>query len=153
AGSSSWPTTSTSAAIPGTRSGNERSSADRGTGSRSRTRPPVRPLSSRRRSPVGSSGWRSAMIELNSRQREAMAEGRPVPIIDPLTQETYVLVRAEDYERLAGGPPPPLRPPNPKIPPMVLRSMEAFWRDLPGLLEKRRNRKRWAAYHGDERVV
>ena len=36
---------------------------------------------------------------------------------------------------------------------MVLRSMEAFWRDLPGLLEKRRNRKKWAAYHGDERVV
>jgi hypothetical protein len=93
------------------------------------------------------------MIELNSRQRQAMAEGRPVPIIDPLTHETYVLVRAEDYERLAGEPPPPLHSPNPKIPPMVLRSMEAFWRDLPGLLENRRNRKKWAAYHGDERVA
>lgn len=93
------------------------------------------------------------MIELNTRQRQAMAEGRPVPIVDPQTHEVFVLVRAEDYERLAGAPPPPLDQPPPDIAPMVLRSMQAFWRDLPGLLEKRRNRKKWAAYHGDERVA
>ena len=37
--------------------------------------------------------------------------------------------------------------------PQMLRSMQAFWRDLPGLLEKRRNRGKWAAYHGEERVA
>ena len=36
---------------------------------------------------------------------------------------------------------------------MVLRSKQAFWRDLPGLLKNRRNRGKWAAYHGEERVA
>ena len=36
---------------------------------------------------------------------------------------------------------------------MMLRSKQAFWRDLPELLKKRRNRRKWAAYHGDERVA
>ena len=36
---------------------------------------------------------------------------------------------------------------------MMLRSMQAFWRDLPELLEDRRNQGKWAAYHGDERVA
>ena len=36
---------------------------------------------------------------------------------------------------------------------MVLRSQQAFWRDLPGLLKDRRNRGKWAAYHGEERVA
>ena len=40
------------------------------------------------------------MIELNTEQRQAMAQGQPVRIIDPLTQDAYVLVRAEDYARL-----------------------------------------------------
>ena len=29
----------------------------------------------------------------------------------------------------------------------------AFWRDLPGLLLDRTNHRKWAAYHGDERVA
>ena len=36
---------------------------------------------------------------------------------------------------------------------MILRSQQAFWRDLPGLLLDRRNDRKWAAYHGDERVT
>ena len=36
---------------------------------------------------------------------------------------------------------------------MILRSQQAFWRDLPGLLMDRRNHRKWAAYHGDERVA
>jgi hypothetical protein len=36
---------------------------------------------------------------------------------------------------------------------MVLRSQRAFWRDLPVMLLDRRNRRKWAAYHGDERVA
>ena len=93
------------------------------------------------------------MIELNAEQRQAMAQGQPVQIIDPLTHDAYVLVPAEVYARLAGAPQRPAGQPHPEISPMMLRSMQAFWRDLPELLEKRRNHKKWAAYHGDERVA
>src|SRR5262245_14310483 len=89
------------------------------------------------------------MIDLDTEQRRAMAQGQPVRIIDPVTHEAYVLVRAEQYERLAGAP----HRPNPEILPMVLRSQQAFWRDLPGLLMNRRNHRKWAAYHGEDRVV
>jgi hypothetical protein len=34
----------------------------------------------------------------------------------------------------------------------MMRSQEAFWQDLPGLLRDRRNHGRWVAYHGGERV-
>ena len=44
------------------------------------------------------------MIELSREQRQAMAQGEPVQIIDPLTHDAYVLVRAEVYARLAGAP-------------------------------------------------
>jgi hypothetical protein len=39
-----------------------------------------------------------------------------------------------------------------EIPPGILRSQQAFWRDLPELLRTRRNRGRWAAYHLDEQI-
>jgi PHD/YefM family antitoxin component YafN of YafNO toxin-antitoxin module len=93
------------------------------------------------------------MIELTPEQRAAIEAGRPVAIVDPVTHDDYVLIRAEEYERLAGDRTAMVHEPSPEIAPMVLRSMQAFWRDLPGLLQKRRNRKKWAAYHGDERVV
>jgi hypothetical protein len=89
------------------------------------------------------------MIELDSEQRQAIAQGQPVRIIDPVTHDAYVLVRAEEYERLAAAP----GQPHPDIPPGILRSQQAFWRDLPRLLMHRRNHRKWAAYHGDERVV
>jgi len=93
------------------------------------------------------------MIELDSEQRQAIAHGRPVRIVDPVTHDAYVLVRAEDYERLAEAPQRPVDRPNPEIKPMVLRSMQAFWRDLPRLLMHKRNHRKWAAYHGEERVA
>ena len=93
------------------------------------------------------------MIELNAEQRQTMAQGQPVRIIDPETHDAYVLFRAVDYARLDGDLPRPVRPPHPEIPPMILRSEQAFWRDLPELLKRRRNRGRWVAYHGDERVA
>src|SRR5205814_6300828 len=82
---------------------------------------------------VGSCG-RRAMIELNPEQRQAMAQGQPVRIIDPETQDAYVLFRAVDYARLEGALPRPAGQPHPEIPPIVLRSEQAFWRDLPELL-------------------
>ena len=93
------------------------------------------------------------MIELNAEQRQAMAQGRPVRIIDPDTQDAYVVFRAEDYARLEGAPQRPHTQPLPQIPPLRLHSMQAFWRDLTELLKVRRNRGRWAAYHGEERVA
>jgi hypothetical protein len=93
------------------------------------------------------------MIELNPEQRQAMAQGEPVHIIDPESDDAFVIVPADVYARLAGEPRRPEGEPRPEISPMVLRSMQAFWRDLPTLLMKRRNHKKWAAYHGDERVA
>jgi hypothetical protein len=92
------------------------------------------------------------MIELDPEQRHAIAQGQAVQIIDPLTLDAYVVVRAEDYARLTGAPQRPTGQPNPAIPPMILRSQQAFWRDLPGLLMDRRNHRKWAAYHGEDRV-
>jgi hypothetical protein len=93
------------------------------------------------------------MIELSPEQRQAMAQGQPVHIVDSLTHDAYVLVRAEEYERLTGAPRRPAGRPHPEIPPQILRSQQAFWRELPELLKDRRNRGKWAAYHGDERVA
>jgi hypothetical protein len=39
-----------------------------------------------------------------------------------------------------------------EVPPGIRRSQEALRRDLPRLLENRRLRGRWIAYHGDERI-
>jgi hypothetical protein len=39
-----------------------------------------------------------------------------------------------------------------EIPPGILRSQQAFWRELPELLKAKKNRGQWVCYHGDERV-
>ncbi len=93
------------------------------------------------------------MIELNPEQRQAVAQGEPVRIIDPVTHDAYVLVTAAEYERLAGATQQPAGQPHPKIAPRILQSQQAFWRDLPGLLMDRRNHRKWAAYHGEKRVA
>ena len=93
------------------------------------------------------------MIELNPEQRQAMAQGEPVRIIDPITHDAYILVRADVYARLADVMEQRVTKPSSEIPPLVLQSQKAFWRDLPELLKVKRNHKDWAAYHGDERVA
>jgi hypothetical protein len=42
------------------------------------------------------------MIELTEQQAQALksAESIPARVVDPLTQETFVLLRADEYERL-----------------------------------------------------
>ena len=40
----------------------------------------------------------------------------------------------------------------PEIAPGIRRSMEAYWRDLPQLLPLKSRKRRWVAYHGDERI-
>jgi hypothetical protein len=82
------------------------------------------------------------MVVLSPEQRRAIGEAgdQPVPIIDPETHDAYVLVRAEVYARLATVPQPSSHQPNPEIPPLILRSQQAFWQDLPELLKVKRNR-------------
>jgi len=43
-----------------------------------------------------------AIIELTEEMREAAREqtGTPLRLVDPTTQEVFVLLRAEDYDRL-----------------------------------------------------
>lgn len=97
-------------------------------------------------------------IELTDAQRQALQaeQGKPVDVVDPATRRHYVLLAREQYERVrallepAGAPEPPEA--AAEVPPGILRSQQAFWRDLPELLRHRRNRDRWAAYHGDERI-
>ena len=93
------------------------------------------------------------MIDLNAEQRQAVAQGQPVRIVDPVTQDAYVVVPAAEYERLAVAPHRPANQPHPEIARLMLRSQRAFWRDLPGLLMDRRNHRKWAAYQGEDRVV
>jgi len=47
-------------------------------------------------------GKEAAMIELTEEMRKAVQEqtGTPVRLVDPTTQEAFVLLRAEDYDRL-----------------------------------------------------
>jgi hypothetical protein len=93
------------------------------------------------------------MIDLSTEQRQAMAQGQPVRIVDPSTHDAYVIVPAAQYERLVHSPPRAAGEPHPEIPPLLLRSQQAFWHDLPGLLTDRRNHRKWAAYHCDDRVT
>jgi hypothetical protein len=93
------------------------------------------------------------LIELNPEQRQAAAQGEAVRIVDPLTRDAYVLVRAEVYARLTAMQQRKAAQPDPEIPPLVLRSQQAFWQDLPELLNDHRNHGKWVAYHGAERVA
>jgi len=47
---------------------------------------------------------------------------------------------------------PPAPESSLEVPCGILRSQQAFWRDLPELLKTKRNHGRWVCYHGDERV-
>jgi hypothetical protein len=42
--------------------------------------------------------------------------------------------------------------PSLQVPPGILRSQQAYWRDLPELLKDNRTRGKWVCYHGDERI-
>lgn len=97
-------------------------------------------------------------IELTDEQRLALqAEpGKPVDVVDPSTSQRYVLIAREQYEQvrslLEDGEAPEKPEGASEIPPGILRSQQAFWRELPELLKDKRNHGKWVCYHGDERV-
>jgi hypothetical protein len=100
-------------------------------------------------------------IELTEAQRRAIEaeHGRPVDLIDPATRQAYVLLAREQYEKVqsllaaqSDVTAPSRESAAGLIAPAILRSQQAFWRNLPALLRDARNRGKWVCYHGDERV-
>lgn len=94
-------------------------------------------------------------VELTEEQRRLLGEreGSPVEMVDPHTQRAYVLLAREQYDRVrslvetpAGG------KTEPPIPEGIRRSQEAFWRDLPQLLTRKKQIGQWVCYRGDERI-
>jgi len=95
-------------------------------------------------------------IHLTDVQQQVLQanQGEPLEVIDPATGRQYMLLAREQYERVRQL----LEPGDSStaitsaIPPGVLRSQQAFWRDLPGLVAQTRLRGHWVLYHGDERI-
>lgn len=93
-------------------------------------------------------------IELTDEQRQALQsdQGKPLDVVDPATKQRYVLLAHEQYERVRTL----LEQPSPTVstgvPPGILRSQQAFWRDLPELLKNKKNHGQWACYQGDVRI-
>lgn len=97
------------------------------------------------------------MIALTEEQRRALyaQPTRPVEVIDPATARTYVLLEREQFERvraLLEAVAAPESNDAARVSPGMLRSQQAFWRDLPELLPLASRKRQWVAYHGDERV-
>src|SRR5205085_10545715 len=85
------------------------------------------------------------MIELTDDQRRAVAEAGDAPprVVDGKT--TYLLVRAEVYERLTKS----VQSGSFEVPEGIKRSRAAIRRDLPALLSKSGE---FVCYRGDNRV-
>jgi hypothetical protein len=95
------------------------------------------------------------MVTLTAEQRDEIlkAGDEPIRIEDPETHATYVLLKAEVYDGLK--PPPPAEcedPLNREISDGYNRAKEAFLRDLPELMARKRLRGRWVLYRGDQRI-
>jgi len=91
-----------------------------------------------------------------------------VRLEDPHTRQTYVVLKAEVYEnirailgdqwRQAAIPRQALgnvdgQSEEGALPEGIRRSQAAFFRDLPELLKDRMLRRKWVAYHRDERIT
>src|SRR5437870_4114873 len=94
-------------------------------------------------------------IVLTDDQRQALQSerGQPVDVLDPITSERYVLLARKEYDRVR----PLLEAETPTetdlpIPLGILKSQQAYWRDLSELLRNHRNHGKWVCYHGDERI-
>jgi hypothetical protein len=92
------------------------------------------------------------MIDLSAAQRQLAEQGKPVRVVDESTHEAYILVREEFFEPITDILCLPDQEPPAGISPQMLRSMQAFWRDLPKLLPQRSRSRRFVAYHGDNRI-
>ncbi len=106
------------------------------------------------------------MIELTAEQLQALdnANGSPPIVVDTRTQDAYVLVRAEIFERLQKSTAPETGAPIQSLPADsnaadipgmdegIKRAKAALRRDLPELLASRRTRGKYVCYHLEKRV-
>ena len=76
--------------------------------------------------------------------------GKPLVVVDRRTQEKYVLVRSEEYDRLTHTTPPPEES---DVPEGVRQSRAAFLRDFPALFADPKTRGRFVVYHRDKLVT
>ena len=92
------------------------------------------------------------IIELTDDQRQALQaeQGKPLDVVDPATRQRYVILAQEQYERVRSFLEQPAPADVTEVPPGILRSQQAFWRDLPELLKNKRNHGKTACYFGDE---
>lgn len=97
-------------------------------------------------------------LELTEQLRQALQaeQQQPIKFVDPATHEQFVLLRWEQYERVRALLEEPADTTAPEPPagmtPLMFRSQQAFWRDLPELLKLKSRKRRLVAYHGDERI-
>jgi hypothetical protein len=94
-------------------------------------------------------------IELTEQERLLAQQGQPVDVIDPTTNEAYVLVARQHFEQECTQLPPQAEAaeqPEQAIPEGIRISQEAFRRDLPELLKQKRLFRQWIAYHRNERI-
>jgi hypothetical protein len=79
------------------------------------------------------------------------AGDQPVRVEDPRSRRTYLLVE-EAAQESRTAPDQAGRSSDFDIPEGILRSQDAFFRDLPELLKDESLRGLWVVYHGDERI-
>jgi hypothetical protein len=94
-----------------------------------------------------------SMTGLTPEQRRLVEQAgdRPVRIEDPEMHQEYVLIRADLYERVRDLIEPRASEQH-LVPEGIRQSQEAFFRDLPALLEDRKLRGKYVAYHRGVRV-
>jgi hypothetical protein len=96
-------------------------------------------------------------LELSQQQRQALQQqpGQPVELIDPETQQPYVLLAREQYDKvrdllvLEGATLPPAQT---TVPEGIRRSQQALRQALPELLQQPKLFRQWVAYHGEQRI-
>jgi hypothetical protein len=94
-------------------------------------------------------------IELTEQERLLAQQGQPVDVIDPMTNEAYVLLARQHFEPVRAQLPPPIAGaalPEQEIPEGIRLSQEAYRRDLPELLKQNNLARQWVAYHRHERI-
>jgi hypothetical protein len=92
-----------------------------------------------------------ATLTAELRHEIEKAGDEPVRLEDPETHATYVLLKAEVYERIKPSPGSD-QVVSHQVPEGIRRSREAFLRDLSDLLARKRLRGRWTLYHGDKQI-
>jgi hypothetical protein len=87
-------------------------------------------------------------MTITPEQRHEIEQAGAIRIEDPETHAAYVVLKAEVYERIK----PLLAYGRDEIPEGIRRSQEAFFRDLPELLQDESLLGQCVAYCGDERI-